>query len=198
MARPVGAPGGKAFAPRLRHIGLAEDVEQGLEFAQVAGLGRIDGLLRQVVARHVERIDAVHARPPHRGRHRLVAQARGIGLQPAQELGLDPGTAVVVVKPAVVVAVATQFLALAALFQVVDVAQAVAAGMLRGLHDTRVPMLMAAVGYWGFGIPLSAWFAFGLDWGGAGVWLGLLTGLSAAAVLLTWRWWKLTHRQVGH
>jgi MATE family multidrug resistance protein len=65
--------------------------------------------------------------------------------------------------------------------------------MLRGLHDTRVPMLMAAVGYWGFGVPLSAWFAFGLGWGGAGVWLGLLTGLSAAAVLLTWRWWKLTH-----
>lgn len=94
---------------------------------------------------------------------------------------------------AVVVAVATQFLALAALFQVVDGAQAVAAGMLRGLHDTRVPMLMAAVGYWGFGIPLSAWFAFGLGWGGAGVWLGLLTGLSAAAVLLTWRWWRLTH-----
>ena len=99
---------------------------------------------------------------------------------------------------AVVVAVATQFLALAALFQVVDGAQAVAAGMLRGLHDTRVPMLMAAVGYWGFGIPLSAWFAFRLGWGGAGVWLGLLTGLSAAAVLLTWRWWKLTHRQIGH
>lgn len=93
-----------------------------------------------------------------------------------------------------VVALAVHFLALAALFQVVDGAQAVAAGMLRGLHDTRIPMWFAALGYWGFGIPLSALFAFGLDWGGTGVWLGLLTGLSAAAVLLTWRWWRLAHR----
>ncbi|MBA4254403.1 MAG: MATE family efflux transporter [Polaromonas sp.] len=93
-----------------------------------------------------------------------------------------------------VVALAVQFLLLAALFQVVDGAQAVAAGMLRGLHDTRVPMWIAAMGYWGFGIPLSAWFAFGLGWGGTGVWLGLLTGLSAAAVMLTRRWWVLTHR----
>lgn len=96
-----------------------------------------------------------------------------------------------------VVALTVHFLALAALFQVVDGAQAVAAGMLRGLHDTRVPMLMAALGYWGFGVPLSAWFAFGLGWDGTGVWLGLLTGLSAAAVLLTRRWWVLTHRTAG-
>ena len=84
------------------------------------------------------------------------------------------------------------FLALAALFQVVDGAQAVAAGMLRGLHDTRVPMLLAALGYWGLGIPLSAWLAFGLGWGGSGVWLGLLAGLGSTAVLLTWRWWRLS------
>ncbi len=100
---------------------------------------------------------------------------------------------------AAVVALAVHFLALAALFQVVDGAQAVAAGMLRGLHDTRVPMFIAALGYWGFGIPLSAGLAFALGWGGTGVWLGLVTGLSAAAVLLTRRWWVLTHKglQVG-
>ncbi|MBY0463401.1 MAG: MATE family efflux transporter [Burkholderiales bacterium] len=97
---------------------------------------------------------------------------------------------------AAVVAMAAHFLALAALFQVVDGAQAVAAGMLRGLHDTRVPMLLAALGYWGAGIPLSAWFAFGLGWGGTGVWLGLLTGLGATAVLLTRRWWVLSRH--GH
>ena len=94
---------------------------------------------------------------------------------------------------AAVVAMAAHFLGLAALFQVVDGAQAVAAGMLRGLHDTRVPMLLAAAGYWGAGIPLSAWFAFGLGWGGTGVWLGLLTGLGATALLLTRRWWVLSH-----
>jgi MATE family multidrug resistance protein len=94
---------------------------------------------------------------------------------------------------AAVVAMAAHFLGLAALFQVVDGAQAVAAGMLRGLHDTRAPMLLAALGYWGAGIPLSAWFAFGLGWGGTGVWLGLLTGLGATALLLTRRWWVLSH-----
>ena len=94
---------------------------------------------------------------------------------------------------AAVVAMAAHFLALAALFQVVDGAQAVAAGMLRGLHDTRVPMLLAALGYWGAGIPLSGWFAFGLGWGGTGVWLGLLTGLGATALMLTRRWWVLSH-----
>ena len=62
---------------------------------------------------------------------------------------------------------------------------------------TRMPMWFAALGYWGFGIPLSAWFAFGLGWGGTGVWLGLLTGLSAAAVLLTWRWLGLTRPTGG-
>jgi multidrug resistance protein, MATE family len=94
---------------------------------------------------------------------------------------------------AAVLALTVHFLALAALFQVVDGAQAVAAGMLRGLHDTRVPMLLAALGYWGLGIPLSAWFAFGLGWGGTGVWLGLLTGLGSTAALLTVRWWQLSH-----
>ncbi|GAB4088095.1 MATE family efflux transporter [Hydrogenophaga soli] len=92
-----------------------------------------------------------------------------------------------------VVALAAHFLGLAALFQVVDGAQAVAAGMLRGLHDTRASMWMAGVGYWVFGIPLSAWFAFGLGWGGTGVWLGLLTGLGTTAILLTRRWWVLSH-----
>lgn len=93
---------------------------------------------------------------------------------------------------AAVLALTVHFLTLAALFQVVDGAQAVAAGMLRGLHDTRVPMVLAALGYWVLGIPLSAWFAFGLGWGGTGVWLGLLAGLGAAAVLLTLRWWRLS------
>lgn len=91
-----------------------------------------------------------------------------------------------------VVAMAAHFLGLAALFQVVDGAQAVAAGMLRGLHDTRASMWIAGLGYWGFGIPLSAAFAFGLGWGGSGVWLGLLTGLGATAALLTRRWWMLS------
>lgn len=87
-----------------------------------------------------------------------------------------------------VIALAVTFLALAALFQVVDGAQAVAAGMLRGLQDTTMPMIYAAIGYWGVGLPLGIWLAFpgGLD--GVGIWIGLSSGLLVVAILLVGRW----------
>lgn len=87
-----------------------------------------------------------------------------------------------------VVALATTFLMFAALFQIVDGAQAVGAGMLRGLHDTRVPMFFAAIGYWGIGLPLGAVLAFPLKLAGSGIWIGLATGLAVVAVLMTVRW----------
>ena len=80
------------------------------------------------------------------------------------------------------------FLAYAALFQIVDGAQAVGAGMLRGLQDTNVPMVYAALGYWGVGMPLGALLAFRFGMGGAGVWIGLFTGLAVVAALLLYRW----------
>ncbi len=94
----------------------------------------------------------------------------------------------------VVMALAAQFITLAALFQIGDGAQAVAAGMLRGLHDTRTPMLLALLGYWILGVPIGAFLAFKLDMGGVGIWIGLITGLSIVAVLLTLRW---QHRARG-
>jgi MATE family multidrug resistance protein len=87
-----------------------------------------------------------------------------------------------------VVATAVSFLAFAALFQVFDGAQAVGAGMLRGLHDTRVPMLIAALGYWVIGLPLGVVLAFPLGLGGNGIWIGLAAGLAVVAVLMTVRW----------
>ena len=87
-----------------------------------------------------------------------------------------------------VVELAVTFLAFAALFQVADGAQAVASGMLRGLHDTRIPMLIAALGYWGVGLPLGVVLGFPLGLGGAGIWIGLATGLAVVAVLMSWRW----------
>ena len=87
-----------------------------------------------------------------------------------------------------VVEMAVLFLSFAALFQLADGAQAVASGMLRGLHDTRVPMLIAALGYWGIGLPLGVVLGFPLGLGGAGVWIGLATGLGVVAVLMTGRW----------
>lgn len=93
-----------------------------------------------------------------------------------------------------VVVIATQFIFLAALFQLTDGAQAVAAGMLRGLYDTRTPMLLALIGYWVIGMPIGALFAFGLNMGGVGIWIGLVCGLSITAVLLTLRWIKRSRR----
>ncbi len=87
-----------------------------------------------------------------------------------------------------VMELAVTFLALAALFQIVDGAQAVAAGMLRGLRDTRIPMLLALFGYWGVGLPLGAVLAFQFGMGGVGIWLGLAAGLGMVAVLMTIRW----------
>jgi MATE family multidrug resistance protein len=93
----------------------------------------------------------------------------------------DPGNAEVVT-------LATTFLVLAALFQIADGAQAVGSGMLRGLHDARVPMLFALIGYWGIGLPFGAILAFRLGFGGAGIWIGLATGLAIVSCLMIWRW----------
>lgn len=87
-----------------------------------------------------------------------------------------------------VAALAVSFLMVAALFQVADGAQVIGQGMLRGLHDTFVPMLFALFGYWAIGIGVGAWLAFGLGWGGVGIWTGLATGLSLVALLMLWRW----------
>src|SRR5690606_9724763 len=87
-----------------------------------------------------------------------------------------------------VVSLAVSFLAFAALFQIFDGAQAVASGMLRGLHDTTVPMIYGAIGYWGIGLPLGALLAFHFDLAGRGIWIGLSAGLAAVAVLLLARW----------
>lgn len=89
---------------------------------------------------------------------------------------------------AAVVPLAVTFLAFAGLFQIVDGAQAVAGGMLRGLHDTTVPMIYALFGYWGVGLPFGALLAFKAGLEGRGIWIGLSTGLAVVAVLLLVRW----------
>jgi multidrug resistance protein, MATE family len=87
-----------------------------------------------------------------------------------------------------VVALAVSFVTIAALFQLVDGAQAVGAGMLRGLHDTAIPMLFALLGYWGIGLGTALLFAFHLGMGGLGIWIGLATGLAVVATLMMARW----------
>ncbi|HEY9092318.1 MATE family efflux transporter [Parasphingorhabdus sp.] len=87
-----------------------------------------------------------------------------------------------------VAALAVSFLAIAAIFQIADGAQVVAAGMLRGLHDTTVPMVFALMGYWFIGIGVGAGLAFWQGWEGIGVWAGLASGLGIVAVLMLSRW----------
>lgn len=89
-----------------------------------------------------------------------------------------------------VIRLAVSFLAVAALFQIVDGAQAVGAGMLRGLHDTTVPMVYAAIGYWVIGLGVGVTLAFPLGWGGIGIWLGLASGLTVVAILMVSRWMR--------
>src|SRR5205085_11593100 len=85
------------------------------------------------------------------------------------------------------VAIALQLFVIAALFQLFDGVQVIAAGALRGYRDTAVPMLIAAIGYWAIGF-LSSWLlAFPLGLGAIGLWSGLALGLAVVAIALTLR-----------
>jgi multidrug resistance protein, MATE family len=99
-------------------------------------------------------------------------------------LYVDPGAA----ANAAMVAFAMQYLVVAAAFQLFDSTQAVAAGLLRGLQDTRMPATIAIAGYWiaGFGTAVALGFFTPLS--GLGVWIGLAAGLVVVAALLLWRW----------
>ena len=91
---------------------------------------------------------------------------------------------------AAVIAIGAGLLMVAALFQLFDAAQVVVLGLLRGVQDTRVPMVLAAVSYWLVGVPLSYVFAFVLGMGPPGIWLGLAVGLAVAAATMSVRFWR--------
>ncbi len=90
-----------------------------------------------------------------------------------------------------VIALAALFLKVAAAFQVFDAVQVVAALGLRGMKDARMPMILAAAAYWLVGAPVCFFLAFGLEMRGLGVWIGMAIALAAAAVAMTWRFWRL-------
>ena len=97
---------------------------------------------------------------------------------------IDPDEA----RNAAMAGFAVKYMAVAAAFQLFDGIQAVAAGALRGLQDTRVPMLIAIFSYWVPGYGVAMWLGFRTPLEGTGVWIGLAVGLIFAAALLTWRW----------
>lgn len=88
---------------------------------------------------------------------------------------------------ALALSLAASYLAIAGLFQLADGAQVVAAHALRGLSDTRTPMVLALVGYWAVGLPIAYLLGFVVNWRGTGLWLGLAAGLAFVAVVLVTR-----------
>jgi MATE family multidrug resistance protein len=88
---------------------------------------------------------------------------------------------------AAVVAVAATLVRLAGVFQVFDGLQVVAGGILRGMGQTRVPMVVNALGYWLLGLPVSWLLGFRAGWGPVGLWWGLVVGLAVVATVLLTR-----------
>jgi MATE family multidrug resistance protein len=91
-----------------------------------------------------------------------------------------------------VVSIASQLLLAAAIFQISDSIQVVVLGALRGLQDVKIPTLITFIAYFGVGFPISFFFGKQDSLGSFGIWLGLLAGLSTAAVFLYFRFNYLT------
>ncbi len=92
-------------------------------------------------------------------------------------------------RPAII-GIGIGLLAVAAIFQLADAGQVMVLGLLRGVQDTRVPMVIAAVSYWVVGVPTSYLLGIRMGYGGQGIGRGGVTGLVRAFVLLAWRFWR--------
>ena len=90
-----------------------------------------------------------------------------------------------------IVSIGVLLLAFSALFQIADGLQVVILGLLRGLQDTAIPMVLTTFSYWGVGIPFSYIFGFVFGWGASGIWLGLVVGLALASIFLSFRFVRL-------
>lgn len=150
-------------------------------------VGNLIGAGRPVVARHAGWL-AIGM-----GAGVMMVSATAFALSPkplialflGSELGLDTQS---------VVALAIELLFLAGIFQIVDGAQAVAGGALRGLKDTFWPMIIGLVSYWGVGLSIGYLLLGRL--GAPGLWIGLIAGLATAALLLILRWRRLINNTV--
>lgn len=129
--------------------------------------------------------------------------AAGVGLAMALAWQLAMAAVMLAVPRAVarvytddpaVIEIAVSLLFFAALFQLSDGVQVAAAGALRGIKDTRVPMLVVVVAYWVFGLPSGWWLAYERGWGAEGMWAGLVIGLTVAGALLAIRFERASRR----
>ena len=126
-------------------------------------------------------------------RARVAARAAmlcGLGFMAASALvmlAVPAALAGVYTRDAQVLAVAAALIPLAGVFQLFDGLQVVSIGVLRGVGDTRTPMLVNAVGYWVVGLPLGSWLGIGRGLGPRGLWWGLVAGLAAVGIILAVR-----------
>ena len=117
----------------------------------------------------------------------LVTGVAFMGLTALAFLAFPLSFAGIYSKDAAVLALAGILIPIAGVFQVFDGLQVVSSGVLRGLADTRYPMVIGLVGFWLLGLPISLGLAFPGRMGAAGLWWGLAAGLAAASLLLLWR-----------
>ncbi len=103
--------------------------------------------------------------------------------EPLIEIFLEEGS----IDAGAVLSYAIPLFAMAAIFQLFDALQVASGSNLRGLQDTKIPMIIATISYWPIGMGLAYLLAFPLGFGGAGVWAGLVAGLAVAGIGLTWR-----------
>ncbi|MEM8502738.1 MAG: MATE family efflux transporter [Cyanobacteria bacterium P01_D01_bin.1] len=96
---------------------------------------------------------------------------------------------------AAIIAFATPMLVVAAIAQVLDGFQKAIYGSLQGLQDTRIPMLLNVLGYWGVGLSAGYLLGFRLEMGSVGLWIGQSIAIAVVAGLFTWRLYGLISRQ---
>lgn len=120
-------------------------------------------------------------------RSAAAALAIGVGfmaLTAALFVAVPEALAAVYTTDRAVLALASLLLPIAGIFQIFDGAQAVSLGILRGVGDTRAPVVIAIVGFWCCGMPVSLWLGYREGLGPEGLWWGLVAGLALVAVLL--------------
>jgi multidrug resistance protein, MATE family len=114
----------------------------------------------------------------------LLVGAGFMALTAGLFLTFPEGLASLFSRDAPVIATAALLLPIAGVFQIFDGLQVVAAGALRGVADTRVPMVLNLIGFWFVGLPVSVVLAFHFELGPRGLWWGLALGIGVVAVLL--------------
>ena len=112
-------------------------------------------------------------------------------------LFVNMGSVVDLAKNTEVVRIAGQLLLVAAIFQISDGLQVVVLGALRGLQDVKIPMYMTFISYWVIGFPISIYLGLYTELKAIGIWIGLLAGLTAAALFLYLRFNYLTKKLIN-